>query len=237
MKLIIDLVLLVIIAVCVWTGYKRGIIGGISGILAIILSLFGGSLLSSAYSHEVVPALEPFVSGIVDSETNKDDVLEKLGYGESDYSLSDILASDSSLRYDYAYESILNLGLYSQRAEELAQSSVSLADEQGLNMTEAVVSVVCDTVSYVAGLAVAFLMILILLFAIGNIGNLTLTLNNSNIDEAGGAALGFVKGFVYCVLISWFLSFFGIIIGRETLAGTTLARFFLLFRFITDSFI
>ena len=59
MKAIIDIVLIVIIALCTWNGYKRGLVGGIAGILAIIISLFGSSLLASAYSHEVVPAVEP----------------------------------------------------------------------------------------------------------------------------------------------------------------------------------
>ena len=57
MRLIIDIVLLVIVALCTWSGYKKGLIGGIAGILAVIIALFGGSLLSSAYAHEVIPAL------------------------------------------------------------------------------------------------------------------------------------------------------------------------------------
>ena len=57
MKIIIDILLLVIIALCTWNGYKRGLVGGVAGILAIIIALFGSSLLSSAYAHEVVPAL------------------------------------------------------------------------------------------------------------------------------------------------------------------------------------
>ena len=87
MKIIIDILLLIIIALCTWNGYKRGLVGGVAGILAIIIALFGGSLLSSAYAHEVVPALEPFVDGYIDSTDTREAVLEKLGYGESDLSL------------------------------------------------------------------------------------------------------------------------------------------------------
>ena len=54
------------------------------------------------------------------------------------------------------------------------------------------------------------------------------------LGKKGGAVLGFVKGIVYCVLLCWLLSFFGLIIGKKTLDGTTLARFFLTFRFITN---
>ena len=46
MKIIIDILLLVIIALCTWNGYKRGLVGGVAGILAIVIALFGSSLLS-----------------------------------------------------------------------------------------------------------------------------------------------------------------------------------------------
>ena len=41
MKIIIDILLLVIIALCTWNGYKRGLVGGVAGILAIVIALFG----------------------------------------------------------------------------------------------------------------------------------------------------------------------------------------------------
>ena len=234
MKLIIDVVLLVIIALCTWSGFRRGLIGAIASLLAIVVALYGGSLLSSTYSGEVIPALKPFVNGYIDTPQTRDDILETLGYGESDKSLDDILAADPSLRYDYAYQCVLAVGFTSDRAEELADKSVALADERQIDMTNAVVAVLCDAITYVFGLLLAFLMILILLNAIGNVFNLSLRLPNMEIvDEISGTILGFAKGFVYCVLLCWVLSFFGIVLGRNTLDNTTLARFFLNFDFIT----
>ena len=88
------------------------------------------------------------------------------------------------------------------------------------------------------GLVLCFLLILILLVAIANIGNLSFRLPNMEmLDEIGGAVLGFLKGFLYCVLLCWLLSFFGLVIGKDTLAHTTLARFFLAFRFLTSGLI
>ena len=234
MKMIIDIVLLLIIALCTWSGYRRGLVGGVAGVLPLIIALFGGSMLSSAYAGEVIPALEPFVSGYVDSQQTREDVLETLGYGDSDKSLADILAEDPSLRYDYAYECMGVVGFSDRRAEELANKAVRVADENGIGMTDAVVNVLCDTITYVGGLLLAFLLILIFLIAVANIGNLSFRLPNmENLDEIGGAVLGFVRGFLYCVLLSWLLSFFGLVIGKETLEDTTLARFFLSFEFIT----
>ena len=236
MKAVIDIILIIIIALCTWNGYKRGLVGGVAGILAIIISLLGASILAAAYSHEVVPALEPFVSGYLDSHRNRDVILERMGYGSSDLSLEDILEQDSSLRYDYAYESLKDVGFYDKRAEDLADRAVAYSDENGVNMTEAVVAVLCDTISYVGGLVLGFLLILILIVAIANIGNLSFRLPNMELlDEIGGAVLGFIKGMFYCVLLCWLLSFFGILIGKDTLGSTTLARFFLAFHFITNS--
>ena len=64
-RLILDASLLVIVALCTWTGYRRGLIGGVAGLLAIVVALFGGSLLSSAYAQEVVPVMEPFAEGYI----------------------------------------------------------------------------------------------------------------------------------------------------------------------------
>lgn len=236
MKAVIDIVLIIIIALCTWNGYKRGLVGGVAGILAIVVSLLGASILSAAYAHEVVPAIEPFVDGYVDSSKNRSAILERMGYGDSDFSLEDILREDSSLRYDYAYECLKDLGLYDKRAEELAARAVATADASGVTMTKAVVTVVCDTVTHVGTMVIAFLLILILLVAIASIGNLSFRLPNmENIDEIGGAVLGFAKGFLYCVLLCWLLSYLGLLIGKETMAHTTLGRFFLIFDGITGS--
>ena len=234
MKAIIDILLLIIIALCTWSGYKRGLVGGVASLLAIIIALLGGSIVSAAYSHEVVPAFEPFVDGYVDSGKMRDKVLENMGYGDSDLSLEDILAGDSSLRYDYAYEVLCEVGMYQQRAGEMAAEAVALSDSSGMNMTDSVVSILCDTITYLGALVVGFLLLLILMVAVANMFNLSFRLPNmENVDEIGGAVLGFAEGFFYCVLICWVLSYLGLIVGRDTMNGTTLGRFFLLFDFVT----
>ena len=236
MKAVIDIILIILLALCTWNGYKRGVVGGVAGILAIIISLLGASILSAAYAHEVVPAIEPFIDGYVDSSKNRGAILERMGYGNSDYSLEDILKQDSSLRYDYAYECLSDLGLYEKRAEELAARAVARAEETGSNMTDAVVDVVCDTITHVGAMVIGFLLILILMVALASIGNLSFRLPNlESVDEIGGAILGFAKGFLYCVLLCWLLSYLGVLIGKETMSHTTLGRFFLIFDSLTSS--
>ena len=233
-KLILNIILLLILALCIWGGFKRGLIGGIAGLLAVILSLVGANALTLRYGREVVPALNPFIGGYIDSETNTDEILAKLGYGDTDLSLTDILEQDSSLRYDYAYECLRSIGFYKEVSEDLAQDSVTYASQTGISLTDAVITVACNAVAYVGCITIAFIMILILITAFMDVINLDFHLPNADfVDEAAGAAMGFVRGLIYCVLLCWLLGFLGIIIGKDTCDTTPLISFFQTFRFFT----
>ena len=238
MKIFLTVVLLTILAASIWSGFKKGLIRGIAGLAAIVIALLGANYFADRFSDELVPALEPFVGGFVGSETNTDEILARLGYGGTELSLTDILTQDTSLRYDYAYECIHSTGFYKSVSEDLATDAVKYSDAAGISVTEAVTAVLCNTIAYVGCITVAFVMLLILMSAVADIVNLDFHLPNAALaDEAAGAALGFVRGFLYCVLLCWFLGFLGILIGRETCEKTALVNFFLAFRFITQALI
>ena len=238
MKIVIDFVLIFIVAACTWNGFKRGLIGGIAGILAIVISLYGGALLSSAFSPEIIPAAEPFVEGFLDSADAKDFILSELGYEDTEKSVTDILAEDPSLKYDYAYNCVIYVGLSKASARTLASRAVELSDSSGADLQSAVSDTLCDSLSYVFGTVIAFLLLLMLIVAIANLFNLSLRLPNMEaIDEIGGSVTGFLKGAVYCILLCWALSFLGLILGRDTLESTLLGRFFLSIKFITKNII
>lgn len=238
MNFIVDIFLLLIIVLCTWSGFRKGLIAGIAGILAVVIALLGGQLISEAYSSEIIPALEPFVDGYIDSADNRNDILNTLGYGNSDKSLNDILSSDSSLRYDYAYECMSKLGFYEDRAAELAAKAVKLSDDNRIDMTDAIIDVICSKATFLGVMTIAFLLILIFMVAVANLFNLSLRLPNlETFDELGGLVLGFIQGFIYCILICLFLSYFGLLIGRSTMGETTLGQFFLTFDFISKGFL
>ena len=98
MNIIIDLILLLIVALCIWDGYKRGLIGGIAGIFAIIIALLAGSSLSDSYASEAVPVLKPFIDGYIDSQKTRSTVLELMGYGSTDLSLARTSISPTTTR-------------------------------------------------------------------------------------------------------------------------------------------
>lgn len=238
MKVILTVALLLILGLSIWSGFKKGLIRGIAALLAIVLALVGANMFASRFAGEVVPALNPFVGGYIDSETNTDEILAKLGYGETDLSLTDILQQDTSLRYDYAYECIRSIGFCRHVSEDLAVDSVNYSSQTGIGLTEAVIAVLSNSIAYIGCVTIAFIMLLILLVALMDVINLDFHLPNADtVDEVAGAALGLVKGFLYCVLLCWFLGFLGLLIGKDTCDKTALVNFFLAFRFITRSLI
>lgn len=237
MRLIIDLILLFIMVLCIWEGYKHGLIRSILGLSAIILSLVISNVISGSLAKELVPAVEPFVGGYIDSEKMNSMVLERLGYADTDKSLTDILEEDSSLQYDYAYWCMRETGFFGDASEDLAEDTVNYAQKNGCSLTDAVITVVCNTAAYVICETIIFIMIIVLASALLDLFNLNIRLPNADIiDDVGGAAIGFIKGFLICVLICWLLGFLGLLLGKDA-SDKGLIGFFLAFRFITRTLI
>ena len=178
------------------------------------------------------------MEGFLDSADAKDFILSELGYEDTEKSVNDILAEDPSLKYDYAYNCVIYVGLSKASARTLASMAVELSDSSGADLQSAVSDTLCDSLSYVFGTVIAFLLLLMLIVAIANLFNLSLRLPNmETIDEIGGSVTGFLKGVVYCILLCWALSFLGLILGRDTLESTLLGRFFLSIKFLTKNII
>ena len=207
MRTVIDLVLLAIIIISIWSGYKKGFIMGIAGLVAIIVSLYGASLVSSAFSYEVVPALRPFASGYVESQM-QENVLEDMGIANTELSYEDILADDPELRHQFCATCFKTFGIYDDAAEQMATEAETYADEQGSTIEEAIVETLCARIAYIAGVVLLFLIFLITLMTI-------------------------VNGMTYCVLLCWALRFLGLFIGLDTLGGTLLGRLFLKLDLVT----
>lgn len=230
MRAAIDIVLVAILAYCTWMGNKKGLINTVVSILAIVVALYGGSLLSSAFSSQIIPAFQPFAGGIIESK--EDAALADMGCAGT--SVNDVIAADPNGAYEYALHVFQQVGIHEKRAATMAQQAKALHDGKDIAMNDALEQVFCKDILYVAGTVLAAILILILFTVIANIANLTFHIpNHPKLEVDGGIAAGFVRGFVFCVLLCWCLSFCGLIIGKTTLQSSLLARFFLLFGIIT----
>lgn len=237
MRLLLDLILIIILIVSLWYGLKRGVIRSIIGLAMIIIALIFSNLVASTISKQLVPAMEPFVRGYLDSEEVTENVLAKLGYEDSDKSLTDILAEDSSLKYDYAYETIRQAGFFKDVSEDLADDAVNYAEKNNLSVTNAVITVVCNSSAYVLCVCVLFIILIVLFEAMVELLNININLpDREGIDSISGGIVGLIEGILICVLLCWALGFLGILIGKNV-SDKGLMRFFLAFRFITRTLI
>ncbi len=239
MRWSIDLILLAILLLCTWNGYKRGLVVGIGGILSFVVSLYAACLLSGTFSHEVVSAVRPFASGYMDRVISND-VAQAMGLDFTDqtpiedrYSINDVITDNSAEAQEFAETTYRCLGIYETAAQQMAQEAVDSSASDKITLKQAVTDVLCNRIVYVIGIILCFCIILILLTFIGNIPNLDFRLPNLEMaDEIGGAVTGLLKGILFCMFAAWALKFMGILIGPDTLASTLLGRLFIKIGFI-----
>lgn len=230
MRAIIDLVLLGILIICTWSGYKKGILMGIGGIVAIVVSLYGANLLANVFSYDVVPALRPFVGGYSERLlAGKDSpVLEEMGWTDYDYSVEDLLQRFPERREEFFSSCYTSLGVDKTTAGVMADRASAYARESGVGMKDAMVHVLCETISYVGCFLLAFLLLIIILTVIGNLPNLSYKIPRLDVvNDVGGAVLGLVTGFLFCVVLVWAMKFMGMLLRNDALASTRLGGWLL----------
>ncbi|MCD8117595.1 MAG: CvpA family protein [Oscillospiraceae bacterium] len=231
---IINLILVVIIVVCAWQGFKKGIIMGIVGVLVIILSLYGGQLLSDTFSYEVIPVLKPFISGYMENQV-ENTTYELLGYEMDenenyvvDYSLSDLLEQNPGIEETVAVQTYKSLGFYDAIAEDLGARAVEYMDENDATISSSVITILCQAVTWYGGFLLFFIIIYALLTVLVNIPNLSFRLPYVGIvNDVVGLGIGIFTGLLLCAIIVWALQFAGLLIPEETLRTAKVASYLL----------
>lgn len=231
---ILTVVMIGIMVICAWQGFKKGIIMGIIEVLVIILSIYGAQLLSDAYSYEVIPALKPFIAGYVEPRVEKQ-AYELLGYeadenGNYDvvYSLRDLLEENPEVKHSVYLQSYRSLGIYTTAADAMADKAEAYAEDNQASLTEAAVEVLCQTVTWVAGFLIGFILIFVVLTVIVNLPNLSFRIPFVGlVNDLGGIALGLVSGALFCSLVLWFMQYAGLLLSEQTLRSSDAAAFFM----------
>lgn len=233
MSIILSVIFVLIVLFSVWGGYKRGFILSTANLVAIVASLYLACLLSAAFSNELVTVMRPFAAGYVERQIDEV-TMQELGLSGTGLSVADTLAQNPDITDDFCAATFRAVGIYDGPAAQMAQEAQDYAEVQKTDVTTAIVEVFCERIAYVGCIILGFIVILILLLAIGNLPNLTFKIpEKERLDDVGGAVVGAINGVTYCVLLCWALQFAGVLIGRETLSHTFLAKAFLFIDFIT----
>lgn len=226
MSTVLYVIFALILAAAVWGGYKRGLVLSAANLAALAVALYLACLLSSAFSGEVVSGLYPFAEGFLDHQI-QETVIPEMQL-DSSYSVKDTLELHPDLVDAFCANTYRAAGIHSGPAAQMAREAQDYASAQLTDIPTALTHVFCLRMSYVAGTAIAFILVLVLLLAIGNLPNLTFRIpSHPRLDDAGGTLMGLFNGIAYCVLLCWVLQFAGALIGRGTLESNLLARIFM----------
>ncbi len=223
MKIVLTVVLAAIFLAAVWSGYRRGLILSAAQLAAIVVALYGAALLAGLFSDWLLPVAEPFAGGYFEGQL--DVVATELPDNDAGLSGEDWVAAHPDTAQEYAEQCFAAAGVTGRPAQRMARAALAMRGEQGITLRAAMTQVYCARLCYVLVTSVGFLLILLILAAIGNLPNLAFKLpNREKLNDIGGAALGAVNGVCFGILLCWALQFAGPVIGRDTLAHTALAK-------------
>jgi uncharacterized membrane protein required for colicin V production len=225
MGIILDVLLIAIILLCTWRGFRAGIINSICGILAVIIAIYGGNLISQTYSGEFTGMLEPFVSGYVESIEGK--IMDHItGNDEEDFTpvadIDDLETDDVS---GVCTAVMRQLGISEKSSRKLADEIATKVDKTNSKMVDALTDVICTRVAYIVLFAIGFLLIVIIFSAIGNVLDLAFGLPGlENVNHILGAIFGAAKGFLIIVVITCFCRYLGLILKTDLLNSTIIMK-------------
>ena len=226
MSTVLYVVFALILVTAAWGGYKRGLVLSAANLAAIAVALYLACLLSSAFSGEVVSGMVPFAEGFLDHQIEETVIPEmKL---DASYSVKDTLELHPNLVDTFCTNTYRAAGIAKDPAAQMSAEAQNYASTQMTDIPTALTQVFCQRMAYVAGTAIAFILVLVLLLAIGNIPNLAFRIpKHPRLDDIGGTLVGLLNGIAYCILLCWLLQFAGMLIGRSTLEQNILAKIFM----------
>lgn len=230
MKIAIEILLLIIILMCTWNGYKKGLVMCIGTILAIIISLYVGDLLSDTFSPAVKPVLRPFVGGYMDGSDGviSNNLKDLLDGNKAGLSVDDALKQYPEIKSQLIENSYKDVGIFTPSAKKMATEAVDLAETNSLPVTSATVDVLCGSVTYFFGFIIFFVITMIVLTVLGNILNLSFKIpEKEKLNYIGGAVAGAITGIMFCMIITWILKFSGALFPEEEMRRTLLTALFL----------
>lgn len=231
--LIFDAAIVLLLALAVWRGYRKGFILTFCGFLAIFVALIGATVVSNVLAQPVSQAISPMIeSSIQQAVAEKLQSPDPLGQ-ENASQLPDSFGSQApsqeSPASDLPLQEILDLLEQSPVYRGFAGALQSAVDAGLVSATANATIVISE---YIAGqvarmvlFVVSFVLILILWFFVSHALDLAFKLPVlSSLNRLGGGALGLLKGALLIYVACWLLK--GSFLPQEAIQNTYLLHFF-----------
>lgn len=214
--LIYDAVIVAILAFFFLRGRKKGLILTLCGLAAFFVAIIGARTASDTFAPQVADLLQPHFSTVIE---------EQLGSGLQE-KLDDLLTAGEQGDNTIA-KLLAALGFYDEVADTIRSAVSGQAAQTAADVAVSLARAVAEVVAGVLVFVVAFLLITVAWFLLSRALDLAARLPILNgLNRTLGGLFGLLQGMLLLFLIAWGLRLMGGIIPQETVAQTTLLKFF-----------
>ncbi len=212
--------ILLVIGLCIWGGYSKGLFMSIAGIVVLVASLIIGGIFASAFAPVVADQIEPYIGWLSDDAAEKA-VLENYENG---------VPKSADSQENAVSQAFSQLGIAPSATDRLTQMVVKLVNDVNMTMNQAISSVFTRTLTYVLIFVVVFALCAMILSIIANIINSALRFPVLNfMNKTGGIIVGAIYGLFLVFVAAWIIRFLGVVIPQDVLDSTLLTKFFMSF--------
>ena len=217
MHLLYDLAIVVILALFVFLGRKKGFILSLCGLLAIFVAIIGAKICTDLFTPVVTDVIAPRFSAVIEEQIN-------LNLGEK---LDQLLVPGSELPDNAITDILRQFGIYDTFAAAIKNALSAESAKTVADVSAALAREVAELVSSVLIFVVSFLLLSVAWFVLSHVLNLAAKLPIIHgLNSLLGGAFGLLQGALLLFLAAWAMRVMGGVIPEEVVAQTYILRFF-----------
>ena len=233
---IFDVVILILLLLTAWKGYRRGFVLTLCSLLAVFVAFIGATVISSQLarpmSRLIQPALERSITQVLEEQTHAVLPPPETSEASQPPALSDAFSGEEGQEGEEDWlaqlplDEVLDaLHLRSLTASACSAKRAASSVSPNTSAARAVADYLALELTRMFLFLVSFALVLLLWLLLSRVLDLACKLPVlSTLNHWSGAALGLVKGGLIVFILCWLLR--GSLISQEAVEGTVLLRFF-----------
>lgn len=229
MHILIDLLILLLIGLTAWRGWKKGVIVGLCGLLALVISIYGAHIVATAYYTEYTQILDPFISGYMDTSTTlvtqdtQDETAGDAAQDDENETKPYVILTDEEKKdvYSVTYAAMRQCGVANRAAEKIAAEFAGQYTTVDNTLVDAMGEYLTGRITYMILFAVGFILIMTLFTILENVLNLTFAMPGiEKVNRGLGAAVGAIRAICLLLVVCCVCRYLGLFLGNDRISAT-----------------
>ena len=213
---IIDFIIVLVIVLCAYRGYRAGVVRGAAGFVALILSLTIASAVSSSFADDFTGVVSPFVGGLVDSQIQKvlapESATGEVGTSKITIPPEEAATYSTATTEGMSMLILRQLGFFKPVAERITNTVKEETRELSFALGDVITARLSFLLVRIALFAVAFILLAIAFAIIGNLVDFVFKLPGlKTLDQISGTVMGLLRGLLVLFFVATILRYFGIV--------------------------